>query len=124
MHNFPINDGENRADLLDLGVGHGKVVFVEHGDVGQFTGLDGTDLVFHAQKPAIPTSKKTKGFLPGDLLVAVDARAKRIYSGRCKVDLKPRIQWRDVNAVAVNPDLDAVIHDRSEWRAGHDFGVG
>ena len=59
-----------------------------------------------------------------ELLVAVDLGAERVHAGRREVDVQPRIERRDVDAVAVDADLNAVVDDRAERRADDDLRIG
>src|SRR5262245_30787593 len=114
MDYLAVNDGEDRADLFDLLVLHAEVILIENSQLRQFIGLDRADLIFHPQEPTISPREKPKSFLPRDLLVAVHSRTERIQTCRREVDLEPRIQRCDVDAVAVNANLNAMIDDRSE----------
>ncbi|SRR6266852_6279929 len=119
MDDLAVHDGENRANLLDLRIGDRKIVAIEHGEIRKLTGLDRSDFVFHTQEPAVPFRKQTQSLLAGDLLIAVDAIAERVDACRRKVDVQPRVEWRDVDAVTMDAGLDTVIDNRPELRA-HD----
>ena len=58
--------------------------------------------------------EQAQRLLARELLVAIDLRAKRVHAGDREVDVRPRVERRDVHAVAVDADLDAVIDDRAE----------
>ena len=124
VDDLAVDDGEDRADLLDLRVGHGEVVPVQHDQIGQLAGFDRADLVLHPQEPAVAAREQAERLLARDLLVAVDPVAERVDAGRREVDVQPRIERRDVDAVAVDAGLDAVIDDRPERRADDDLRVG
>src|SRR2546426_8781645 len=123
VDDLPVDDCEDRADLPDLLVGNGEVVPVKDHQVCQLAAFDRADLVFHAQEPAVAARECTEGFLARDLLIAIDAVAERIDSGRREVYLQPRIQRRNMNSVAVDAGLDAVIDDRPEGRTYDDFRI-
>src|SRR4030095_3901355 len=123
MDDLAVNDGKDRADLLDLLVLHAEIILVENSQIRQFTGFDRADLIFHPQEPTISVREKPKRFLPGDLLVAVHSRAERIQTRRREVDLEPWIQRCDMDAVAVNANLNAMIDDRSERRTHDHFRI-
>src|SRR5262249_34676844 len=78
--------------------------------------FDRADLILHAQEPTISPRKNAKSFLPRNLLVSVHSSAERIQTCRREIDLEPRIERRDMDAVAVNADLNAMIDDCSERR--------
>jgi hypothetical protein len=45
------------SESFDLGVGHRKVVSIEHDDVGELARLDRADLLFHTEEPAVASRK-------------------------------------------------------------------
>ena len=58
-----VHDGEDRTNLPDLNVGHGEVIPVERDQIGQLARLDRSDLVFHAQEPAVTASEESESLL-------------------------------------------------------------
>src|SRR5215469_12948640 len=98
VNDFPADDCHYRPDLPDFRIAHCKVVLVEYGEIRQLTRFDRTGLVFHAQEPAVAASEKTQGLLPREMLSGVDLGAEGVDAGCREINVKPRIQRRDMNA--------------------------
>ena len=64
----------------------------------------------------LPRVKSESASCARELLAGVDPCAERVQPGRRVVDVRPRIQRRDVHAVAVDARLNAVVDDRAERR--------
>src|SRR6266496_1669913 len=123
VNNLAVDDGEDGADLFDLSVGHGEIVAIEHRQVGELTRCDRPDLVLHAKEPAVASREEAQRLLAGNLLVAIDPVAERIDARCRKVDVLPGVQRRDMNSIAMNACLNAVIEDRSKRRTDDDFRI-
>ena len=63
VHDLAVDHGEHRADLLDLHVGHGEVVPIEHDQIGELARLDRADAVFHPQEPAVAAREQAQRLL-------------------------------------------------------------
>ena len=107
MDDATIDDREHRANLFDLGVGHRKEIPIENRQVRELAGLDRADLIFHPEEPAVRPCEQRQRLFARELLAGIDGLTERIQPGRRVVDVLPRIQRRDVDAVTVDPGLDA-----------------
>ena len=117
VNNTAVDNGQHGADLPDLRIRHGEVVAIQDCEVREFSSFNGTDLVFHLQKPAVAASEKPQSLLSRDLLIRVNAVSEGIDPGRCEMDMQPGIQRSNMDAVAVHARLNAMIDDGSKRSA-------
>jgi ADP-ribosylglycohydrolase len=124
VHDLAVDDRQYRPDLLDVGLGDREVVAIEDDEVGQPACLDRAEPILHPQEPAVPFGEEAQRLLTRQLLIAVHLGAERVDAGDGERDVRPGIERRNVDTVAMDADLDAVVDDRPERRTDDDLGVG
>ena len=123
MNDLAVDDRQHGAHFTDVSFRHREVVAVKDHEVCKLAGLNRSDPVFHAQEPAGASRKHSQRFLACELLIAVDAIAKRIHSRHREMNVRPGIEWCDVNAVAMHTNLDTVVNDGLERRTDYSLRI-
>src|SRR5262245_23481810 len=120
---LPVNNRQDGTNLFYLNIRNCEIVPVQNRQIREFADLDGADLLFHPEKPAVAAREHSQSFISSQLLVAIDLVPERVHACRREIDMRPRIQRGDVNAIAVHTDRDPMIDNRLEGRADDDLWV-